>query len=256
MTANGGCMASHFSSIGIPLKNSADMVKLVAKASKKGEKLFCEHGHYSKWSSKTGAELWIHVDKSNKILGVNPFLNGESIFCAGITGKIKNENYNDFEGLFYAWANPCEDDPESGDYPFAFDCVNSSIVKDFKLPCVRKIKLSAFPHELTVYSSEDDYHSKQKEEHHLAAKSFIPYGLFPQNENEPHEIVPEAVITGIILEHKKLKNELTNKKYYRITIETYGGIIEAASDPELIKTDLKINGVISGYFYLCGKILD
>ena len=251
-------MASHFSSIGLPVKSNEDMKNLLSKALERGEKLFCDYGHYSKWTSITGAELWIHVDNSNEIIGVNPFYHGSSNFNVGIVNRIEKEEYNDFEGLFYAWANPSEDDIELGDYNFAFDCVNNSIINELRLPCIKKVKLSAFAHELTIYSNENDYHSKQTKKPYYATKSFIPSGLFSpdDNENEPFEIIPEAIFTGIILEYNNFVNELTNEKYYWIKTETYGGIIDVVVDPKFVKTDLQINGIISGVFYLCGKILD
>ncbi|MDR2171379.1 MAG: hypothetical protein LBP59_14650 [Planctomycetaceae bacterium] len=253
-------MASNFSSIGMPVKTEDDMYKMLIKASKNSEKIFCEHGYYSIWSSKKGgAELWVHVDKAkNEIIGINPFYNGESNYSVGIINKIEKKDYDDFEGLFYCWANPVNDNPNDGCYPFAFDCLNISAVEKKELPCIRKIRLSAFAHELRIYSDENDYNLKQTNKFHYASKSFIPSGLFPpeENDNEPFEIIPEAIFTGIILDYKKYVNELAGKKYYWIKTETYGGIIDVVADPEFIVCDLNINGVISGIFYLCGKIIE
>jgi hypothetical protein len=242
----------------MPVKTNRDVQKLIIKASRKGKKIFCEYGYYSKWSSKTGAELWIHVNKSNEIIGVNPFYDGESNYSAGIINKIDGKGVNDFEGLLYCWADPVDDEPESGYYPFAFDCVNIYAIEKMKLPCIKSIKLSAFAHELEIYSDENDYYLKQTSEHPYASKSFISSGLFSPNENGdvPSEIIPEAVFTGIILDHKRYVNELTGKKYYWIKTETYGGIIDVVADTEFVVCDLNINGVISGTFYICGKIIE
>ncbi|GHU26105.1 hypothetical protein FACS1894172_13280 [Spirochaetia bacterium] len=251
-------MASHFSSIGMPIRTNKDMMKLLDKASKTGEKIVCRYGYYSKWLSETGAELWIQFNKSDEIVGVNPFYHGESCFSVGIINKIDNEEYNDFESLFYAWVNPQDNDPEMGDYPLAFDCVNISSVENIDLPCIINIKLCAFAYKLEIYPNEENYNQYQKNkygEHHYASKSFIPSGTFPPNDNESFDIIPEAIFTGIIVDHKKYKNELTGKKYFWIKVETYGGIIDVVVDPDLINNKLEKNGIISGVFYMCGKII-
>jgi len=253
-------MASNLSSIGIPVKNNKGLSKILYKAIKNAERIDFEFGYFLKWVSNTGAELWIHMDQNNDIIGFNPFYNGESNFSTGIIKKIDNEKYNDFEALLYAWANPKENDPEIGDYPFAFDCVNISIFEKIKLPCIKNIKLSAFAYNLEIYPNEEYYNIEQKKingEHHYASKSFIPSGTFSPNDddNESFEIIPEAIFTGMILDYDEYKNELTGKKYFWIKTETYGGIIDVVADTKLVNSKLMVNGIISGVFYMCGKII-
>jgi len=250
-------MANNFTSLGIYLKNPKELIKFLSKASKYGERINCDGGFFDKWMSKTGAELWTHFNEEGKFRGFSLFYNGESGFPVRITEKIDKETYNDFEALLYAWVNPDKDDPSSGDYPLAFDCVNFPLVKKLEFPCIKNIKLSAFARELTVYLSEDDYYSKQKGEQRFASKSFVPSGALPPglDAGKQHEIFPEAVFTGIIIDYKKHKNELSGKNFYWIKTETLGGIvIDVAADIHLIKNKLNKNGVISGGFYLSGKI--
>jgi hypothetical protein len=254
-------MASHFSSIGVLANTEDEISELLDKIWDESEAIDCEYGYYAKFSSKTGAELWVHVDKCDKIIGVNPFYNGESNFLVGITKQIKNKQYNKFECLFYAWTNPENDNPETGYYPFAFDCVNIAVAPKIELPCITHIKLSAFAHELEIYKSEEDYDLWQKkigkDDLRLASKSFIPSGLFSANDKKDvsPRTIPEAVFTGVILDYKKHKNELTGESYFWIKTETYGGIIDVVADPSLINEKLEKNGVISGEFYLCGKLI-
>jgi hypothetical protein len=246
-------MASHFSSIGMPVKTDLEMIELLKKTASNAVTISCKFGHYLKWKSKTGAELWLHMDNNNEIIGVNPFYNGESNFFSGIIRKINRENDNEFEGAFYGWADPQKDKPEIGCYPFIFDCVNIAENDDIILPCVLNIKLSAFAHEINIFIDENEYILSQSKEFPIASKSFIPSGTFG---DEPFEEKSEAIFTGIILDYKKYTNEITHKKYYWIKVETYGGIIDVVVDPELIKRKLKINGIVSGVFYLCGKIIN
>jgi len=250
-------MASRFSSIGMPVKNKEEMAELISKAAEKGEVTHRGYGYCSKWTSATGAQLWIHVDKSNDLIAVYPFFNGSGCFTAGITGKIEKAGYDDREGLLYAWANPPEGDVEAGDYPFAFDCVNISVISKLKPPCVKTIKLTAFACALTTYPTEAAYYSNQPPPP-FASKSFTPAGLFSAtgDEYDPSEITPEAVFTGIILAHNNFTNELTGGKFYWLKTETYGGIIDVVAGHELVKNDLRVGGVVSGVFGLAGEVLD
>jgi hypothetical protein len=248
-----------------------DMIKLFDYASKNAEKIPCNGiGYYSKWLSKTGAELWIHVNKSDEIIGVNPFYDGQSNFSIGIINKVKtnNEKYNDFVCLLYAWVNP-NDDLDGGDTQVIFDCVNIAAVGKIEIPCKKIIKLSAFAHELSVFPNEENYKFEQEKQYgkiRLASKSFFPTGLFSPNEcndvkeneteYESFEMIPEAVFTGIILDYKEYKNEITQNNFFWIKTETYGGIIDVLADPTLIEKELKKNGIISGVFYMYGKIID
>jgi len=250
-------MANNLTSLGIYVNSPEELIEFLIKASKYSERIDCEHGCFEKWMSKTGAELWTHINEEGKIKGFSLFYNGESNLPVRITEKIEKETYNNFEALLYAWVNPDEDDPYSGDYPIAFDCVNFPIVKKMEFPCIKNIKLSAFACELTVYLSEDDYYSKQKGEQRFASRSFVPSGALPPDldTSKQYEIFPEAIFTGIILDYKKHENELSGKEFYWIKTETYGGIvIDVVADINLVENEPNKNGVISGRFYLSGKI--
>ncbi|MDR0611307.1 MAG: hypothetical protein LBG58_14455 [Planctomycetaceae bacterium] len=251
-------MPSHFSSIGMPVKTEKEFFELVKRASNLGNKISCEHGYYSQWHSQTGAELWIQLDNTSTIFGGNPFYDGSSEFSAGIIHKVERKGDNVLAGTFYAWANPRDHEPENGDYPFVFECVNVAEIKKLELPCIKKVKLTAFTHDIDIYASSDDYHSKQERTPHFGTQFFSPSGTFrPDNHpsDETFEMTPEAMFIGIILDYKKYTNELTNEDFYWIKVDTFGGIIDTVVDPVFIKSDLKINGVIAGVFYLCGKII-
>jgi hypothetical protein len=250
-------MANNFTSLGIYVNSPQEMIDFLVKASKYSERIDCEYGCLVKWESKTGAELWQHLTKEGKIGGFSLFYNGESNLPVRITKKIEKETYTNFEALLYAWTNTVEDDPSWCDFSFAFDCVNFPIDGKIEFPCIQNIKLSAFARELVIYVSEADYYAQQKGEQCFASKSFAPSGALPPDldTSKQYEIFPEAIFTGIILDYKEYKNELTEKNFYWIKTETLGGIvIDVVADIHLVNNTLNINGVISGVFYLCGKI--
>jgi len=250
-------MVSHFSTIGMPVESDDELLNLLEQVIGLSEKIASTKYHFLKWTSHTGCELWIQINQKDEIEGVSPIYDGESNFKVALINKIKTPQYNDFEGLFYGWANPQDDTLEDGDYPFVFDCIDLSSIDNDNLPCIKNIRLSAFAHYLDIYLDEDDYHLNQEGDVNFAVKSFIPSGLFPSTESgREDEVFPTAIINGKILDFKEYENELSSKKFHWIKIETLGGIIDVVADPELINNELKVGGVISGEFYLCGKIVD
>jgi hypothetical protein len=249
-------MPSNFSSIGVNVNSSKELAQLLSKLAETSKTVKCQHGYYINCHSDTGAELWAQMDNTNQCIGVNPCYDGVSNLTAGITKKIGNESYNDFEAELYCWMNPSKDKIDMGDYPFIFDCVNVAAFDKIQIPCRANIKLTAIAHQLEIYADEKTYSASKKDGKGMAAKSFIPSGTFPLDDNDKDfEYKPEVIFSGIILEYKLLTNEWGNGKYYWLKVETYGGIIDVVIDPEMVDKPIKVGGVISGVFYLCGKLL-
>jgi len=59
-------MANNLTSLGIYVKSPKELVKFLSKASKYSERIDCEYGCFEKWASKTGAELWTHINEEGK----------------------------------------------------------------------------------------------------------------------------------------------------------------------------------------------
>lgn len=248
-------MPSHFSDIGIPYNSEEEMDNLIHIALKTSKKIQCKYGYYLIWSSHTGVQLWIQANKNNNLIGVTPFFDGESSFNAGITKLIKRKNDTKFECAIHAWANPPKENPTFGYYPFVFDLINYGEYDKHKLPYLAKIKLTAFGNEVSIYKDETAFHENQKPKPGFASKSFIPAGLFTPDGKKTIPPTSYAIFTGIILEHKLFINELTQQTFHWLLVNTYGGIIDVVIDPSCINETIEINGIISGSFYLIGKII-
>ena len=249
-------MPSHFSTIGMSVNSEEDMLAIAEKASDDSVEIVCKSGHYLKWSSEEGAELWLQIDKKNDLVGLTPSFSGKSQMLVGITNAIERPDDTAFEGMIHGWANPQKDEPKNGDYPFVFDLVNKATYEDFDFPFISEVKLSAFAHEMTVYSSLEDYDSEQTEEPKFASESFIPSGLFKPDDTEDSHPEPYAIFTGRVLKCRKLKNSLTNGEYHWALVKTLGGTIDVLSDPTLSNKEIAVDGIISGSFWLNGKIIN
>ena len=178
-------MASHFSTIGFLINSEQEMLDIVHQASQEATSIPCSEGHYLKWQSPEGAQLWLQIDHDDNLVGLTPSFQGNSSFKVALINLITTEEDTPFEGMVYAWANPQDNKPESGDYPFVFDLVDKACYDTLNTPLTCEVELVAFAHELTLYDSEEEYEASQDQEPHFASESFIPSGLFGEGVRLP-----------------------------------------------------------------------
>lgn len=137
-------------------------------------------------------------------------------------------------------------------------CVDSP---DFYLtplhpPEIVEVQLAAFAHELKLFETEAAYQSDgEKDQPRMAEESFIPAGLFkPGGSNiEPPEAY--AVFTGRILETERRQNPVSGEPFYWAMVKTLGGRIDVVASPELVTTPIVKGGILSGSFWLSGRIV-
>lgn len=65
-----------------------------------------------------------------------------------------------------------------------------------------------------------------------------------------------ALLTGHVIETYKIRNQLTDNEFIYANISTLGGNYDIVVDPEILQGDIRVNGVISGMFWLSGRIID
>ncbi|QQS36638.1 MAG: hypothetical protein IPM56_01395 [Ignavibacteriales bacterium] len=245
---------SNFSNIGFHITSEQELYKLAENIYGIGKIEEAHHGKYIVYSDSSGAELWMQVDKNNSLIGMNPHYNGYSKRLVCLT-KIIQRPDSILDGAFHCWSNPIEiNNPDSGEYPFVFDLPNAKTIGEIKFPYNFEIQLSAFAQKITLYSSEDEFNSKQTSDVKFATQSFIPMGLFkPEGEStEPPEAL--GMFTGIIKEFDIKVNSFTRNHFYWFLVNTLGGEIDIVADPILIIDKPKLNGVIQGQFWLSGKL--
>jgi len=247
-------MTDHFSTIGIPINSAEELTELLKKTSSEFLEISCRNGKYLKWSSDGGAELWCQIDKKGDWVGITPYFSGDSAMRVGIIGPVERTDDTDFERAIYGWSNPQSEDLESGEYPFVFDIVDWATYEDLDFPFLSNVSLSAFAHEISVYSSEEEYDSLQTEDPKLASESFIPSGLFNWSNEKRSHSEPYAMFSGRVLDCQQLNNPLTNANYHWALVKTLGGTIDVVCDPELLDRPIFKDGIVSGSFWLVGKI--
>lgn len=221
------------------------------------ETIRCPRGFYLKFSDASGAEIWLQGNFEQELIGFNPHYAGKSRRRVGLTNAIERES-SELDGGFHAWASPTDEAVEtSGEYPFVFDVPDFRLNDDLKLPRVCEIQLTAFAsNEFEIFESEESYYNSSNNELKMASKSFIPSGLFlPDEKATPIEPPrPIGIFAGEIKEFELKTNQLSGNEFYWFLIETLGGEIDVVADGKLISSAPNIGGIVSGQFWLSGKI--
>ncbi len=249
---------SNLSDIGFPVQSEQDVNVLITETIKRVESLECPQGFYLRFADASGAEIYLQGNLEQELIGFNPHFDGKSKRTVGLTRAIERDS-SILDGGFHAWANPFENDADSGDYPFVFDMPDFRMIENFQLPQVREIQLTAFAsNDFKIYGCEKDYFDAQDSEPKFASKSFIPSGLFLPDDNataiEPPR--PIGIFAGEVKEFELKTNELSNEKFYWFLVDTLGGEVDVVADVKLIPSEPQIGGIVSGQFWLSGKIID
>ncbi|MEO8073091.1 MAG: hypothetical protein ABI891_08370 [Acidobacteriota bacterium] len=249
---------SNLSDIGFPVQSEQDVNVLITETIKYVESIRCPQGFYLRFADSSGAEIYLQGNPDQELIGFNPHFDGESRRKVGLTKKIERDS-SELDGGFYAWADPRDADVEhSGEYPFVFDVPDFRLAEIDDFPVVKEIQLTAFAsNDFKVFANEKEFRADENW-NNMATKSFMPSGLFLPDD-EKTEIEPPrpiGILTGEIKRFELKTNELSNENFYWFSVETLGGEIDVVADVKLVPIEPQIGGVISGQFWLSGKILD
>lgn len=246
-------MASHFSSIGIIVKDQQDFMDYFKLAYEKGEKIKTKKGTYIKWHIGNGVELWGQLSKDNAPIGMNPHFSGNSELKVRIKNRVTREGDTILDGALYCWLDA---EGEGDGYPFVFDIPDIETYKEFRNGEIVMVQVTGFAHEISAYKNEEEFNNSQIGELKFASRSFIPAGLF--NPNGEGEAPPQAnaIFTGFVTETNKVRNPYTNQEFIYAKVNTLGGDFDIVVDPDILKGDICINGVVTGMFWLSGKLID
>jgi hypothetical protein len=200
--------------------------------------------------------LWLQITSKGDAMGMNPHFAGESSIRVGVEARVERPAQTPLDGAFLAWANPPAGESTGGDYPFAFDCPDAARHLDLALPVVATAQVAAFAQQVSRYESADAYASSADAAGTGgASRSFIPSGLISPS-GEP-VIPPEshALIAGQVVEAGPRVNAVTGVHYWWALIDAFGGTFDVVIDPQLLPEQPRVGNVLSGWFWLSGRLL-
>lgn len=250
---------SNLSDIGFPVKGEEDINEMIQNVARYVVEVPCLNGFYYRFTDESGAEIYLQTNQGQEIIGFNPHFAGKSRRKVTLT-KIIERDSSELDGGFHGWANPAEENnPESGEYPFVFDVPDFRTIGRIKFPQDFEIQLTAFAsNEFKIYETAQHYLNSQDSEVKFASKSFVPSGLFAPDENTPAPETPRpfGIFTGEIKEYELKTNMLRKEQFYWFLVDTLGGEVDVVADAKLVTAEPEIGGILSGQFWLSGKLID
>ena len=250
---------SNLSDIGFPTPDEQAINEMIMHVLEVAQPVQTSHGFYLVYTDSSGAEIYLQGNFNQELVGFNPHFAGKSRRAVALTRAIERDS-SELDGGFYAWANPPEDSGEAGDYPFVFDVPDFRMVENSEFPRLAEIQLTAFAsNDFKVFAGEEDYQNSQESELKYASKMFVPSGLFAFDEKDNSVdlsvVRPVGMFAGEIREFELKTNELSGENFYWFLVETLGGDTDIVVDPKYVPTEPKIGGIVSGQFWLSGRIL-
>jgi hypothetical protein len=88
-----------------------------------------------------------------------------------------------------------------------------------------------------------------------ASQSFIPSGLFTPAGDSTVPPEARAIFASHVLAADEKINVLTSRAFYWALVETFGGAYDVVIDSNLLPRVPEVGGVISGSFWLSGRII-
>lgn len=251
-------MPSHFSCIGFPVPNMQAYWTLARKAAAEGVRMPAPDGSaLVRWAPERGPELWTQIDPSGEIIGMTPF------FSTGVPSRIAVTGFGEapedpMDGWIDGWLEPSEEDePFSGAFPLRVDLVNYALIRTHlgPVPHVHLAEVIALAHEVDLYPDDAAYLEGQGDIHRLPVQSFVSAAHFgvddPTALNEA-----TAVASGYVREAQRLTNTLTAASFWWIRVATSGATVNIFVDPEMVPHEPRAGQVLSGGFWILGRLLD
>jgi hypothetical protein len=246
-------MPNHMSALGFEMSTADEFGAWQMKTAQNGQAMAVPDGYYIRWEVGQGVELWAQANAERQLVWLNPHFGGQPGMRVGLVGRVPRTD-TPLEGAFYGWADPTDEaNPESGAYPFVFDMPDALLQADLELPAIYTVQMAAFAHHLDGYADEAAYLAAQEGSVPYAPQSFIPTGLFVAQEGQ----VPpaSAVLTGRVLATNVRLNPVTQKVFYWARVATLGGEVDVVADPEVVVGRLVVGGIVSGAFWLSGRVV-
>ena len=251
-------MPSQFSALGFEATSGEELAALATKVAERAESIFVEGGEYLCWSPASGEQLWLQLKRNGDAMGMTPHFAGKGRLRAAIEARLAREVHTPLDGTFLAWANPgpVANGEVSGEYPFVFDTPDAAVHAALPLPAVVDVQVAAFAQNATLYASDADYVAAQQAQGmSFPVQSFIPSGLVSPSGEPVSPPESHALISGHIVEAEERHNAITGNPFFWALVDTVGGTYDAIIDPSLLDHRPSAGNILSGWFWLSGRIL-
>jgi hypothetical protein len=244
----------HFQSIGFTLERPG-FDSALQRAVNEGESIVAPHGDYHILHAGDGPELWVtmyRLGRRRELAGANPHFAGASRIDVLVESLDRNEEFP-LEGEAYVWVQPDPDDPEHGLYPFSVSLPDFDAMTETNRPPFRAcLALTGFAKELASWPDEDAYQAAEAgNDAPFAPASFVPLGLFGNAIGRTRSI---ALVTGRVTRATLRGNPVSERTFWHLCLETYGGEIDIVAPPHLLASAPPPGGIVRATCWLSGRL--
>ncbi len=269
-------MTDHFSVIGFKSSSAEELADMVSKLPDTGAySQPCGPGYYYRWQSDSGSELWVHLAKDPNlgndklsIVGVTPFFHGTGRVPVRVMKKRQRPSDNAFEGAVFVEIEPGPR-PHQCATVALLDVVDYAVWATRVTPFLAQAQIAAFPHDLSVFASEDQFAAVQANEQvKFAPESFFASGLFSASGETGGQTVfhdpsaaefeapARAFFTGRVLSAERRVNAVTGQAFLAALVKTVGGTVDVVADENLLDRGLSRGSIVQGEFWLCARLIE
>lgn len=249
-------MPSQFSTIGFSITSGEDLAALASQVADKADRISTPPGEYLKWAPPSGEQLWLQISPEGDAMGMSAHFAGKSSVRVALEARVVRPTHTPLDGTFLAWANPPAGAAGGGEYPFAFDCPDAATHLDLALPAIVTAQVAAFAQQVSLYDSPAAFASSQAAQGaRTPSRSFIPSGLVAPTGEPVSPPEPHALIAGHVIEADTRVNAVSGTQYWWALVDSLGGTFDVVIDPELLAEPPHPGQVLSGWFWLSGRLL-
>ena len=245
-------MPNHMTAIGFPVKGDAEFGHYAVITQFNGQLIETSVCNYRTLNAGDGVELWLEEDLDGSITQLNPHFSGATRMRVRIVDRVVIPRGATVNNAFKAWADP---DGDSGDqpgaYPFVFDSPDFHLYDSLELPIIEEVQIAAFVEDVRVYRSEEELRAADTGALEYAVESFVPLNNFVA---EGAMTVAYAKISGRVIETRIIENQKTPESFCWARLRTFGGEVDMVADPALLERTPEEGDIVSGYFWLSGRI--
>lgn len=247
-------MPNHFTTIGFSVESEDGLLELANELAETAESISVAGGTYLHWSDRSGAEMWIQVNRENELIGIAPHFAGPGRVRLRLVERIRREEDSTLDGAFLGWVQSPEDQSQGDGYPLAFDSPQFRKLDPLRLPAIAPVQIAAFAHELSVYPTVEAFDASQAEEVRFASQSFIPSGLFTPDGKRTDPAQSYAIFAGHVKASELKQNSFTDRPFYWALVESLDATFDVVIDPEMTDDVPPVGGVMVGSYYLSGLL--
>lgn len=246
---------SNLSDIGFPTPDEQSVNQIIMQALEGAKVSECPAGLYLTFSDPSGAAIFLQGNFEQELIGFNPHFVGASRRSVMLTRKIERDS-SPMDGGFFA--EHVRGDDAADDFPshgFVFDVPDFRAVDGDDFPRLAEIQLTAFgSNDFAVFANFGEYQDAQHSDFEVAVRMFAAVGFGPGDADDSSPR-PVAKLAGVVISSEKRTNQTTGADFHAILVDTLGGEIDVVIDPRYVTTDIVPGSIVSGTFWLSGRVV-